>query len=175
MTSIVRPSAVSAAGLVLSRIVLGFLISGVLREIYRWHAARQAGTWNRAGIMIGSCLALALLENPINLLLARTYLPLPQTAELFHGGRLVVLWFIILTVWSGFYVAFQRLEGAHALELRAELKARKNQLRHLQSQMNPHFLFNALNTVLASKKGPEAVGEITQNLADYLRFLLREA
>ena len=41
--------------------------------------------------------------------------------------------------------------------------------------MNPHFLFNALNAVVASKHDPEAVESVTRDLADYLRFTLGEA
>jgi len=59
--------------------------------------------------------------------------------------------------------------------LRAEAAARTFELRHLQEQMNPHFLFNALNAVVASKDDPEAVESVTRDLADYLRFTLGEA
>jgi LytS/YehU family sensor histidine kinase len=41
--------------------------------------------------------------------------------------------------------------------------------------MNPHFLFNAINAVAASKNDPEAVESVTRDLADYLRFTLGEA
>jgi len=64
------------------------------------------------------------------------------------------------------------------LELRmakAEATARTFELRQLQDQMNPHFLFNALNAVAASKNDPEAVESVTRDLADYLRFTLGEA
>jgi len=40
----------------------------------------------------------------------------------------------------------------------------------LQSQMNPHFLFNVLNNIIAlSYTNPEKSRELTANLADYLR------
>ena len=59
--------------------------------------------------------------------------------------------------------------------LKAEAVARKFELRQLQEQMNPHFLFNALNAVVASKHDSEAVETVTRDLADYLRFTLGEA
>jgi sensor histidine kinase YesM len=59
--------------------------------------------------------------------------------------------------------------------LKAEAVARTFELRQLQEQMNPHFLFNALNAVAASKDDPEAVENVTRDLADYLRFTLQEA
>jgi hypothetical protein len=59
--------------------------------------------------------------------------------------------------------------------LKAEAMARKFEVRQLQEQMNPHFLFNALNAVVASKHDPEAVETVTRDLADFLRFTLAEA
>jgi hypothetical protein len=59
--------------------------------------------------------------------------------------------------------------------LKAEAVARTFELRQLQEQMNPHFLFNAINAVAASKNDPEAVESVTRDLADYLRFTLGEA
>ena len=48
-------------------------------------------------------------------------------------------------------------------------------MQQLQEQMNPHFLFNALNAVVASKHDSDAVENVTRDLADYLRFTLGEA
>jgi sensor histidine kinase YesM len=59
--------------------------------------------------------------------------------------------------------------------LRAEAIAQKFELRQLQDQLNPHFLFNALNAVVASKHDPDAVESVTRDLADFLRFTLGEA
>lgn len=59
--------------------------------------------------------------------------------------------------------------------LKAEAAARTFELRQLQDQMNPHFLFNALNAVVASKHDPEAVESVTRDLADFLRFALADA
>ena len=59
--------------------------------------------------------------------------------------------------------------------MKAESAARAFELRQLQEQMNPHFLFNALNAVVASKHEPEAVESVTRDLADYLRFTLGES
>jgi LytS/YehU family sensor histidine kinase len=59
--------------------------------------------------------------------------------------------------------------------LRAEAAARTLELQKLQEQMNPHFLFNALNAVLATKDDPDAVESVIRDLADYLRFVLGDA
>ena len=59
--------------------------------------------------------------------------------------------------------------------LEAVSLAQQHELRQLHAQVNPHFLFNSLNTVAAIKDDPEAVEQVTQDLADYLRFALRDA
>ena len=52
--------------------------------------------------------------------------------------------------------------------------AQDAQLRALRSQLNPHFLFNALNSIAALiREGrPEQAEEITEHLADFLRITL---
>ncbi|MEI8367157.1 MAG: histidine kinase [Planctomycetia bacterium] len=59
--------------------------------------------------------------------------------------------------------------------LRAEAATRTLELQKLQEQMNPHFLFNALNAVLTTKDDPDTVESVIRDLADYLRFVLGEA
>jgi len=68
--------------------------------------------------------------------------------------------------------AERRIQGSEIRAARAEALARANELRHLEAQMNPHFLFNALNSVVAASRDHAAVERVTQDLADYLRFSL---
>ena len=63
-----------------------------------------------------------------------------------------------------------RLELTEAREV-----ARAAELKQLQMQINPHFLFNALNAVMGSLETKHQAREIVQNLADFLRFSLAEA
>jgi two-component system, LytTR family, sensor kinase len=159
------------------RMASGFAETVALRWIYRRPKFRQRNGFAKWPLAIGCCLALALLEILILQALIVAGIAFPGSAETV-GVRLLVVRLFILAVWSALYFGFHLLENAHALELRAakaELTARENELRHLQAQMNPHFLFNALNAVLACKDDPIAVGEVTQSLAKHLRFLLQPA
>jgi signal transduction histidine kinase len=70
---------------------------------------------------------------------------------------------------------FHRLaiERARAVEqMRAELA--QAELRTLRSQMNPHFLFNALNTIASMvRDDPAAAEDTTTRLAELFRYALR--
>lgn len=57
---------------------------------------------------------------------------------------------------------------------RLQMLAHSAQLRALRNQLNPHFLFNALNSIaglMSRKRAPEAE-TMTENLADFLRATL---
>ncbi|MFI5372084.1 MAG: sensor histidine kinase, partial [Candidatus Eisenbacteria bacterium] len=65
------------------------------------------------------------------------------------------------------------IERARAVEqVRAELA--QAELRTLRSQMNPHFLFNALNTIASMvREDPAAAEDTTTRLAELFRYALR--
>ncbi|WP_162525154.1 sensor histidine kinase [Rariglobus hedericola] len=82
----------------------------------------------------------------------------------------------IYLAWSSLYFMIrQELETRNrGLRLaQIELAAREAELASLRAQVNPHFLFNALNSILAEcgDKAP-AARAITRSLADYLRASL---
>ena len=59
------------------------------------------------------------------------------------------------------------------IEYQKELLA-KTELKMLQAQINPHFLFNALNTIVSFvRTKPERARELIINLADYFRQSLQ--
>jgi signal transduction histidine kinase len=75
--------------------------------------------------------------------------------------------------------AWNALEAARRRELRAaqlEGSLARAQLRNLRLQLQPHFLFNALNTISATMyQDPAAADEMLGGLADLLRSSLRTA
>lgn len=75
--------------------------------------------------------------------------------------------------------AYDALEGARQRELRAaqvEGSLARAQLRNLRLQLQPHFLFNALNTISATMyEDPAAADEMLAQLAELLRSSLRTA
>ena len=89
----------------------------------------------------------------------------------FHYAMLV--YFLIVALGQlGAWAAERRAHRTHAAELRAQVS--DAQLRALQSQLYPHFLYNALNTVtglVLTRRNAEAV-EMLTGIGDLLRRLL---
>ncbi|HEY1112501.1 MAG TPA: histidine kinase [Chitinophagaceae bacterium] len=76
------------------------------------------------------------------------------------------------------WVLFKRhMRGNEELVvLKKELGQTHANFDFLRSQINPHFLFNALNTIYgtALQEGAERTGEGVQRLGDMMRFMLQE-
>src|SRR3989442_11676468 len=68
------------------------------------------------------------------------------------------------------------LEASHAAErhaLESQLSPREAELRALRAQLNPHFLFNSLNSINALVGAdPEAARRMCERLGDFLRRTL---
>lgn len=100
-----------------------------------------------------------------------------------HRGALPVLWMENWAVQLFFTVPFSwwiYRQGNHqVLELRnavMELTRSKADLQFLRSQINPHFLFNALNTLYgtALMDGSKRTANGIQMLGDMMRFMLED-
>jgi LytS/YehU family sensor histidine kinase len=78
-------------------------------------------------------------------------------------STLLFLWFLL-------YFGIKSLKQS----LEVEREFQKAEVRLLRSQMNPHFLFNALTTIMAVRRDEAKVELVTQSLADYLRFSLQQ-
>lgn len=82
----------------------------------------------------------------------------------------------VFSIWTLIYFgvgAELAARNAHILKMKAETRAAQLELEHLQRQIEPHFLFNALNTIVAEiVVRPTVAEEMTRRLADYLRYSL---
>jgi LytS/YehU family sensor histidine kinase len=84
---------------------------------------------------------------------------------------------ISLTAWNLAYFGVLLLKEYHSVKLEASearLAVRAGELAQLRSQINPHFLLNSLNSVVAEKADPGKVESMVLSLAGYLRFSLQQ-
>jgi LytS/YehU family sensor histidine kinase len=96
----------------------------------------------------------------------------PGLDVLFSAATPVFTLFVALTyvLSTALHYVFLEIESSR----RAEVLAREAQLRALKAQINPHFLFNSLNSISAlTSIDPARAREMCIGLADFLRASLR--
>lgn len=96
----------------------------------------------------------------------------PGLDTLFAQASPILTVFVALTYMLSIalHYAFHEIESSR----RAELLAREAQLKALKAQINPHFLFNSLNSISAlTSIDPARAREMCIGLADFLRASLR--
>lgn len=87
-----------------------------------------------------------------------------------NGMGLLVAWLCLYF----FYHIFERLNRLQVEQLRLAANVKEAELRALKSQLNPHFLFNSLNSLraLIDEDAPKAREAVTR-LANMLRYSLQ--
>jgi len=138
---------------------------------------RLAGTWLAAAALAG--LLWAGLAWALHQLLAALAL-LPGTAAAFPGALILQLAgtgaaFYGLTAVSHYLLIAQE-QAREAEERGRELRelAREAELKALRAQLNPHFLFNSLNSISAlTAADPRGARRMCVLLADFLRMSLK--
>ena len=84
---------------------------------------------------------------------------------------------MIYAFWISLYFGinyFLVTNGSRLRLVMLECEKRESELRLLRAQVNPHFLFNGLSSIIAQAEHPERVIEVTHALADFLRFSLTQ-
>ena len=97
------------------------------------------------------------------------------TGVVFFGA--ILLDFVLLTAWSALYFAINYyilLEERHDRMLQLASQANLAQLAMLRYQLNPHFLFNTLNSIstLVLLKQTERANAMLSRLSSFLRYTL---
>jgi hypothetical protein len=92
------------------------------------------------------------------------------TVSTVNGALLFCGWFSLYFI----YHTFERLRRLQLEQLRLAASVKEAELRALKSQVNPHFLFNSLNSLraLIDEDAPRARESVTR-LANMLRYSLQ--
>lgn len=88
------------------------------------------------------------------------------------GFSLLMIEFVMLINWIYFYLKEQQRRENHDLE--TQKLAKENELAKIRHQLQPHFLFNSLNSInaLIGTK-PEKAREMVLQLSDFLRGTIK--
>jgi LytS/YehU family sensor histidine kinase len=93
-----------------------------------------------------------------------------------HSAILVISGVLLYLVNVGFFYVLIALEASRAAEARVletSVFARDAELKALKAQVNPHFLFNSLNSISAlTSSDPAKAREMCILLAEFLRMTL---
>ena len=174
--TVLRSQVYQLPAFVLLRIVPGWLFCAWLhRELQRRSIWRDLQGWRRAALVITLLTAFSLA---ISLLLRSGRLGIGDPDP---GMTAAKFWIYVLglelrlMVWAGFYLLIAGSRDLLTMQARSaelELAVTRAQLRLLSAAFQPHFLMNAMNTLIACRHDPEAVEAAGEGLAGYLRYAL---
>lgn len=173
-----QPAIAEPVPFMAARVGLCFAATAAMRWLSRRESLLARLGLSKIGVMAGGALVAAVLITLVLFWIDRaTGREGAASSRLELVARLAINLTLVAN-WCALYFGYQLIQERNSTEFRAleaESLALRNELQHLQGQISPHFLFNALNTVIASRDDPEAIDTVTQALANYLRFLLRPA
>ena len=175
MSSLANGQPLSFLVLVLIATVTGFSISLLLSVIYRQLIARRALiTWGVTALVLPIAVTFYAFIDAWVIGLYR-----PESGASF-AQLLIGVFYLDLTLlgaWSALYYAinfYLQIEEQNDQLIRLENQATQAQLAMLRYQLNPHFLFNTLNSIstLVLLKQTEPANAMLTRLSAFLRYTL---
>lgn len=120
---------------------------------------------------------LLFVSNYILLVSAKMMVGSSAPFRLINGGLywMLGIWFVELIIISQFMINRFYKDVIVLYKRSRELESYTMQARYvaLQNQLNPHFLFNSLNTLISEiEYNPENAVQFTRNLSDTYRYIL---
>lgn len=157
--------------------ILGISIMYISNRI---HNAHPAFLKNRKKLVV-YFIVIALLLLALNYLFLAAIkwtVDLPNPFKIYWSGirKLWVIWLIELILISQIMVNSFYRQLIRLLKKNTELEesAIKAQYQALQNQLNPHFLFNSLNTLISEiEYNPQNAALFTRHLSDVYRYILQ--
>src|SRR5215831_13032881 len=163
--------------------LLGSVIAGVVSHLWRgvllrreWLSLDFAPLLPR--LVAGILVAAAITE--VSIWLAGIYVTRAYTWKGSTAGIMVGTswnWIFTFFLWTALYVGshwFLRWRDSEIQRLRLEVLARDAQLDALTAQLQPHFLFNAMNVLRALiPENPARARDLVTELSDLMRYALQ--
>ena len=150
---------------------LTLLMSAAYRRLFHM---RPLATWGGSILIVALASAIfSSIETWAHATFYRTG-PMPEGIQFFSA---ILLDFALLAAWSALYYGINfyiLVEEQRDQLLRLESQASSAQLAMLRYQLNPHFLFNTLNSIstLVLLKQTERANAMLSRLSSFLRYTL---
>lgn len=161
-------------------------LAPLIFQLTRWFRIERDGWLRHSIIHLMACLTLAFFHRALYLIVGwalhvAVYRQYSSIRELYQSDILFNLptgymsygTFMLISLVIDYYRRYQR-EELRASRLKAELA--QAQLQALKMQLQPHFLFNTLNSISALlDEDVEAADEMLARLGDFLRMTLQNS
>jgi len=167
----------SGASVSLYRDGMGFLMTFALHEVYRRISFRRI----RIAWILAIIITLSVGGGIFQTFLSQTieHIPPFDRARLSDDTITIVVYYYriaLLFFWSLIYFVLRLIYEGRDTESRladSVTNHRKTEIQMLRGQIIPHFLFNALNTILSAlEDGKRGAPKMLQSLSDYLNYSL---
>ncbi|MDR2358400.1 MAG: histidine kinase [Prevotellaceae bacterium] len=165
---------------VIDALVFNLLYAALLLPV--WYPVRFNG-WEYKSWQFNVIVHLALVELFVALSVSAGYFIIWLLAtdnnhymdylQLAHGWKIVegCMCYLVMVLVYYLYIHVEKLREKAANEIRLTQLIKDNELNRLKSQINPHFLFNSLNSVNSLIiRHPEQAQKMLVELSDYLRY-----
>lgn len=155
---------------------IGIGVTHVYRAIFHWLrlGEKSVNTLLWSGIVAVFALSFMMFLTHHNL--GHTLTDTEVSFELLHTLVNLTTWAPIMFGWVGVYhlnKILTRLHGTGMKQLELSNELKESQLHNLKAQINPHFLFNALNSIRALIYiDPDRAGNALSRLSGLLRSAL---
>jgi signal transduction histidine kinase len=164
-------------------VLIGVTIAGIATHLWRWvilHRGWLGLEFRRmvprlATGVVATALVVEVLIWMTGLFVTHAYTWKGSTAGIMFATSFN--WVFTILLWTALYVGihwFFRWRSSEIQRLRLEVLARDAQLDVLHAQIQPHFLFNAMNVLRALiSENPERARDLVTELSDLMRYALQ--
>jgi signal transduction histidine kinase len=162
-------------------VAMGLLLIHYARHLMTRWGWKELGWRQLVPRVLGAAFALAFVWCAAGFLYSYGILKLPGPGNKMSPAVMFCLGWLNLTVifvgWMClyfFYHLFDRFNRSEIERLRLAAHAKESELRSLKSQVNPHFIFNSLNSLRALiDENPARARQAVTQLANLLRYSLQ--
>lgn len=163
-------------------LIIAWFLCTALTEMLRWIIIRFHWLELKGIQVVARVGVMVVLLGAIMASLSSFYLTLADRSQTLFDSSLfirnIVNYSIAFTIWSSMYFLINTLENFRKAEienLRWQALRTETELNRLKSQLNPHFMFNAMNVIRAlvdesPVRSKDAITQLSQLLRNTLQF-----
>lgn len=155
---------------------LGITITHAYRFIVLKYNVLKVNLFFQIPIIIASSLIMSILFFIINIGIVNLFSHTAEQIDLLAATSKILSLVLIFIIWSVIYFGFHFFDNYKKTEiqnLRLEANTKEVELNKLKSQLNPHFMFNSMNSIRAlvdedPKKAKVAITQLSNILRNTL-------